>query len=318
MDNNNATAIIVLCSHLCVGDNVKPLEPNEWTKMAEKLLATQGQPSDLLSFSTQDFSSKLGLTTDEVTRIQRLIDRSASISFELEKYRDMGIMIVTRADAQYPRRLKTTLGKICPPLFYYAGDLTLAGQSCVGFVGSRTIDTADREFTKSAVYTVNKKGYSIVSGGANGVDSVSRDESLSNGNCSIEFISDSFIKKLRNKPLISAIQERRALILSVSNPDAGFNTGLAMMRNKFIYAQSLGTVVVKSDFNKGGTWSGAIENLKNQWCPTLCWSNPEYPGNVALIDRGAIAIDKNWDGSIPDHKLKNVITTEQLSLFDKK
>ncbi len=315
--NNNATAIIVLCSHLCVGDGIKPLEPNEWMKMAEKLLAVKYQPVDLLSFSTQDFSTILDLNQDQIIRIQRLIDRSASISFELQKYQNMGISIVTRADAEYPRKLKTTLGKTCPPIFYYVGDISLTNQDLVGFVGSRNINTQDLNFTKSTVCTINKRGYSVVSGGANGVDSVAHEESLINGYFSVDFISDSLVKRLRNKSLISAVQEKRALILSASNPDSGFNTGLAMMRNKFIYAQSVGTVVVKADYDKGGTWSGAVENIKNQWCPTFCWSNPEYPGNVALIDRGAIAIDKNWDGSISDHKMEKVVTTEQLSLFDK-
>ena len=29
------------------------------------------------------------------------------------------------------------------------------------------------------------------------------------------------------------------------------------------------SVAVASDFNKGGTWNGAIENIKNSWVP-LC------------------------------------------------
>ena len=48
------------------------------------------------------------------------------------------------------------------------------------------------------------------------------------------------------------------------------NVGMAMMRNRYVYAQSCGTVVVRSEYNKGGTWAGAIDNLKNEWCKELC------------------------------------------------
>ncbi len=49
----------------------------------------------------------------------------------------------------------------------------------------------------------------------------------------------------------------RVVLFSVVVPTAGFNVGVAMQRNRYIYAQSSGTVVVRSDKGKGGTWNGA-------------------------------------------------------------
>ncbi len=76
-------------------------------------------------------------------------------------------------------------------------------------------------------------------------------------------------------------------------------------------------MMVYSDPKKGGTWTGAAENLKNNWCSTLCWDHP-YPGNQALIHMGAIPIGEDWDGSIPVQNRKPVVTEtyEQASLFD--
>lgn len=116
---------------------------------------------------------------------------------------------------------------------------------------------------------------------------------------SVEYLSDSLLKKLKNSDVIKNIQKGALLLLSVAKPDAGFHTGMAMMRNRYIYAQSSGTVVVRSDLNKGGTWAGASENLKNSWSPTLCWNHP-YPGNQALIEKGAIPIGDDWDGHISE------------------
>ena len=97
-------------------------------------------------------------------------------------------------------------------------------------------------------------------------------------------------------------------------PDAGFSVGIAMMRNKYIYSQSEGTVVVKSDYKKGGTWSGAIENIKHKRSETYCWDNPKYQGNVELIAKGAIPIDEQWNVKLMHER--NVEMPLQLSLLD--
>jgi len=314
--NQNSTVIIILCSHLCAGENVNPFEPAEWSKFAEKLLDNKIQPCELLSFSSEDFENKLNLNTDEIQRINRLTDRSGSITFEIEKYANMGINIMTRADNCYPKILKEKLGKSCPPIFYYAGNPEIADKKCVGFVGSRSAGTDDEKFTAATVTKVNANGFAVVSGGAKGIDSIASAVSIQNGNFSIEYIADSLIGKIKSRNVIDAIINNRLLILSATKPDAGFTTGTAMMRNKFIYAQSDGTVVVKSDYNTGGTWNGAVENLNKQYCVTFCWNNAGYKGNVELISRGAISIDETWDGDVSKYEIIKPEHSEQLTLFD--
>ena len=84
------------------------------------------------------------------------------------------------------------------------------------------------------------------------------------------------------------------------------------MRNKYIYASSKGTIVIKSDYNKGGTWAGAIENLKKQYSPICCVKNNNL-GNQELIKLGAVSIDNKWQVEFNDIIQKNENT--QLSLF---
>ena len=57
-------------------------------------------------------------------------------------------------------------------------------------------------------------------------------------------------------------------------PDAPFSPGNAMGRNKLIYAQSLVTLVVASDRETGGTWSGAVEALKDGSAGWRCGGAP--------------------------------------------
>ena len=310
-------AIIVMCSHLCIGDDVKPFEPAEWTRFAERLMDREIEPYELMSFSNEDFKTKLDSQPEEARRIIRLIERSGSISFEIEKYASMGINVMTRADVHYPRALKRKLGKSCPPLFYYAGNPELARRKCTGIVGSRSVGVKDETFTAATVEKINAKGFSVVSGGAKGVDSAASEISIANGSCSIAYIADSLISRIKNKAVVSAVINDRLLMLSAVKPDSGFFTGFAMMRNKYIYAQSEGTVIIKSDHNKGGTWGGAVANLKQQLCSTFCWNNPDYDGNIELIKRGAIPIDESWCGDVTEYKAEQMEVTEQLSFFAK-
>lgn len=313
----DSNAILTLCSHICAGDGVRPLEPKEYSQLAQKLNNSGRSPKDIFSFSADDFKSILGIDGDEIERITRLLDRNVSLSFALGNYQNIGINVITRADALYPKRLKKKLGNNCPPIFYCAGNLELLEKTYIGYVGARTVQADDINFTKATVGKTVSLGYGVVSGGAKGIDTISGTEALLKGSFVIEYLSDSLMKKLKKSDITRYIQNGSLLLMSVSKPDAAFHVGIAMMRNRYIYAQSNATVVVRSDLNKGGTWAGACENLQKNWCPTLCWEHP-YPGNRALIAKGAVPITDAWDGIIPEKKTDFATKEdyEQISIFD--
>lgn len=55
--------------------------------------------------------------------------------------------------------------------------------------------------------------------------------------------------------------------MSAINSNVGFSVYSAMDRNKYIYALSNITLIVSSDYSKGGTWAYATENFKSNWVP---------------------------------------------------
>lgn len=316
--NQNAEAIAILCSHLCVGNGVKPLEPAEWSKLAQWLMEQKMAPKDLLEFSREDFLARLNCTPEEADRFSRLIGRSVSLSFEISRYASIGINLLTRADQEYPRPLKQKLGNTCPPIFYCAGNLELLKQPCVGYVGSRDVEQQDLDFTEQTVRKTAARGFGVVSGGARGVDTAAETAALALGQPVIVYLADSLMRRIKRKEVLQAVQDGRMVLLSTMKPDAGFQAWAAMARNRLVYCQSSGTVVVRSDRNKGGTWAGATECLKHQWRPVFCWDKEEYPGNAALIQLGAIGIDEAWDGDVSLHPPKEAPNTpgDQLTLFD--
>lgn len=213
----------------------------------------------------------------------------------------------------YPQAIKKITGEKSPSPLYYAGNIELLDHKLVGFVGSRNVCQTDIEFTEITVEKAVLSGFGIISGGAKGVDTAAALKCLDMGGICVEFLSDSLSKKLRDDDVKKRLETGRYLILSAVHPDAGFTVGIAMMRNKFIYALSCGTVAVKSDFGKGGTWTGASDNLKKKYCPLFCWNNPDYKGNTELIKMGAYPIDAEWCFDI---NTVSENSSEQISMLD--
>ncbi len=315
MMNENSSVIVALCSHLCM-QGCKPLEPSEWTSLADKLISLKMQPKDIQYMSDAQMRDVLGFSEAQTERIKRLFDRSVSIGFELQRYNSMGIKVVTRADAEYPIMLKRRLKGGCPPLFYYAGDIGLASRPLAGFVGSRNIDEDDARFAERTVDKVNALGYGVVSGGARGVDSVSAARSLANGNVCVEYVADALLRKIKKREAIVPIQDGRMLALFAMKPDAGFTGSYAMTRNKYIYANSQGTIVVKSDYMKGGTWGGATNALKKELCTVFCRELPQSYGNTGLIQQGAVPINDYWSGDVTAVSGFASAQGTQLNLFE--
>ena len=76
-------------------------------------------------------------------------------------------------------------------------------------------------------------------------------------------------------------------LVSTFYPEAPFQVGNAMARNKYVYALAEAGVVVRSDRGRGGTWSGATEALKKGIAPVFVNSEPRDEGCAALVELGA-------------------------------
>ena len=256
----------------------------------------------------------LGLDEPAVLRIRGLLDRRDALAEELYRLAGAGIHVVTRADADYPSRLRMQLGRSCPPLLYYAGALELAERPAVGYTGVRAAEVADLAFAADTVSKTVGHGFGVVSGGARGVDAAAESAALRAGGSVVSFLPEGRYPEAVGDAL-GALEDGRLLLLSASAPNAPFHSAAALGRNRYIYAHARAAVVVRANYQRGGTWSGASDNLRHRWSPTLCRDLPGCPGNRELIARGAIPIDARWDGDV-DGLLGAVSPApEQLRLF---
>lgn len=283
--SDSAMAAILLCTNLGIDGEYKPLTLKEWNGLGKTVNDMGYKIADLLK---SEFTKKLPISEKQKEQIKLLTGRGFSIALKLQELENKGIYIVTQFDSDYPKYLKRKLREKMPPVLFYAGDITLAGKIGIAIVGSRDVDDAGMLFAKDLAKKATKEKLIIYSGGAKGVDSISEKAAIDEGGYVVSFIGDSLSKKIRNKDVIKNILNKRILLFSDVNPDTGFSVGRAMNRNKFIYAAAHGAFVVSSDFGKGGTWTGAVENINNSWTKLFVWSGCEKKGNKELIIKGAI------------------------------
>ncbi|MCB2287636.1 DNA-processing protein DprA [Clostridium algidicarnis] len=314
--SNDSLAIILLCSNLAINfnvDSVKPFTTVEWSKFAKIVLNSSiKRPANLFNLSKEEIERELLISAKDSERIVQLLSKAGQLSFELNELRNLGIKIATRADKSYPAILKKRLKEKCPPVIYYCGDINILNNRLIGVVGSRNIDSDGLNFTQRIGEKIVSENYSLVSGGAKGVDSVAQDAVLKNNGKVVAFIADSMISKIKKKEIREAITKGNLLLMSAINPKSGFTVYGAMDRNKYIYGLSKLTIVVASDYNKGGTWAGATENLKNSWVPLLVRSEDNVPkGNLELIKLGGNVFNCNSFKSSFEKFLKGEINANE-------
>ncbi len=318
MFTDNAYATILICSYLGVKDgNYRPYTALQWSELGPKIVNSPiGEPAGLLNMDAESISKNLNLSMDESERIAALISRGANIAFLLEEMSRKGISVITRSDKRYPSKLKSLLKKNSPPLLYYCGDLLLANKDGIGIVGSRNIDEEGTLFARNLAEKAAKENLVVFSGGAKGIDTISETAALNSSGSVVSVLADSLSKKIKNKDVRENILNGKLLLLSAVNPDAPFSAASAMNRNKYIYTLSNGTFVVASDYNKGGTWTGAVENLKNEWVNTFVWNNKKYNGNSELIKKGGISVDSIENISIRELIRTSIDKRDQINIFE--
>jgi predicted Rossmann fold nucleotide-binding protein DprA/Smf involved in DNA uptake len=294
--SDDGKAVVMLCSHLALnhddGETVAaPFTPKEWNALAHKIQGSQLTPRGLLGKPVVDLSKELEIPQDEAERIAGLLARGGGIALELEQLAASGIWCVTRVDDAYPVRIKSTLKHQAPPVLFGAGELSILDKPAIGIVGSRNIDEAGVAFARRLGEICARSSATVVSGGARGTDRISMQGSLEAGGYSVGVVADSLNRMIRQADVREFVTRGRLVLITPYRPDNGFSIGAAMGRNKVIYGASDFSVVVSSEYQKGGSWAGAIEALTAGWCPIFARSGEAAGrGNQELMSRGARAL----------------------------
>lgn len=313
--NNNQLTTLLLTTKLGSRDKeLKHLSLGKWNSLVSKIIESElKEPSALLQLTEMEIREKLSIKDDDAKQIYRLLNKGAQLAIDLEDLNKRGIYILCRSDKNYPRLIKRKLKDKAPAVIFYSGNLELLNKKGIGMVGSRNIDSDILENTKFLSQKAIDEKFIVVSGGAKGVDSVSETAAFECGGGYISFICDSLANRIKKKEVRERIATGRVLYVTVDGPNYPFSAARAMNRNKFIYSLAEGTFILNSDYNSGGTWNGAVENMKKNLSATLVLNN-NAKGNKELIKNGGIPVELGVKFSI-----KELLLSEKENIFkDKK
>ncbi len=290
MDLNNRDQVVVLLTvwFPALGKSTpKPLTPSEWhsfsiwLKEKDKCLDALLTENDLERYLS-GWENK-NITVD---RIRFLLGRAGALGLSLDRWNRAGLWIVTCFDKDYPVRLRNRVVYM-PPVLFGCGNRKLLNNGGVAVIGSRDVTEKDLEYTKTLGVEIVSQGYSVISGGARGVDDAAMLGALEKEGTVIGVLSDSLLRSATSSKYRKALIAGDLVLISSFNPEAGFDVGNAMARNKYIYCLSDAAIVIASTKDKGGTWSGAVENLSNKWVPLWVKStNDNKSGNHNLVVKG--------------------------------
>lgn len=270
-------------------------KPGESVKLTNKQHASLRQILDEYGLTYIDLYEKETVASLDLKKVRNseavrqkitdLLSNRGDIAFKLESWQQSGIQIITQLDKGYSAKLLNNLQEDAPAVIYALGNIDLFEEDGIAIVGSRNIDREIKAETEKISDKIISNGYSIVSGGASGVDLTAMQAALERGGKTIGFIKQNFsFKNLSRSGWNKYIEDGSLLLLSEIPPDVNLNRqkaiSAAMNRNKYIYALAEYAIVVSSD-TSGGTWQGAIEQIK------------KYNRNLFVLNRDFIKKEGN-------------------------
>ena len=308
--SDDTLATVLVCAGLGAQRNsAAPLSHKEWNALVRALIRASWRPGDLLRWDFAAAREALALDPALADRLADLVGQAVPVAAEIERLMGAGIGVLSRADEAYPSRWRSRLREQSPPLLFVAGPLSLLERGGIAAVGSRNVDVTGAAFAQATGRATARAGVPMISGAARGVDREAMFGSLEAGGEAVGIMPDGLARTLRSPDVRRWVAEGQLVLASPHRPDAGFKTWRAMDRNKLIYALADVSVVISSDKERGGTWAGATENLRNDWSPLFVRAGGDIPeGNRRLLELGALPLDDEDLEAADDGLLAQLLT----------
>lgn len=277
-------------------------------KTVQFLIKILGSAEKVLTASSQELQKIEGLTP---SARERLIHKKLGcpLERELELIHEFGCQIVTFYDAAYPPLLKEI--DTPPLLLYVRGELKPEDALSIALVGSRQAKDYGRRVSYQLSYQLAKRGLTVISGFAKGIDTCAHRGALEASGRTIAVMGNglSLIYPAANSELVDKVIESGALI-------SEFPMGMKPRsenfprRNRIISGLTLGTVVVEASNRSGALITARLASEQGREVfavPGEIFSELST-GTHKLIDSGAKLISTVDDllEALPQHALRQI------------
>lgn len=277
--------------------------PSKTRKLFNQLQQGDTQLEYLLEYNHEDLV-ELGLNDDQATEFL-----DAEITEVAEQLSEQGLNLVTTLDDSAPRSM---IDSKSSPWYFYIGRLDILQSASIGFAGSRDASPEANELTTEIASAAVSEGWSVVSGGARGVDLASHTAALESGGETVIILPQG----IATWKLPEEIDLDRVLILSEFLPLDDWGAYRAMQRNKSVVELS-DLLVIPQTGEQGGTWNAGEYAVKRKRPTFVANLGDQFMGNRKLIKLGATELEWAGDFTVFSEMLdeRNEENPSQASLF---
>lgn len=305
LPSSDTQVALLLTAPLIVGKGAtraRTLTHVEFRQVKKLVTQEEATLEDLLAADSSTLKAKTQQLFG-VERIAQLLDRGFQLAQAVERWSARSIWVVGSSDLSYPSRMLSRLRDEAPPVLYGCGSLALLDKNGLAIVGSRDAAPTALAATERNAKLAAGANLSVISGGARGVDQTAMQAALASGGEVIGVLADSLESAVLSRTNRRYLTDQKLILLSPFDPQAGFNVGNAMYRNKLIYSMADAALIVSCTLEKGGTWAGATEQLrKYRFVPVYILHESET-GLTALKKLGA----RVWPQVTSVEDLKSVL-----------
>ena len=207
------------------------------------------------------------------------------------------IAILTYQDATYPERLRHISD---PPLvLYYQGTVpAIDTEPVIAVVGTRKASAYGLVQAKQFGYQLGRMGAIVVSGGADGIDTMALKGALTAGKHVIAVLGCGVdvTYPADNRDLFEDIRTRGWLVSEYPPGTAALGFHFPI-RNRILSALSLGVLVIEAPERSGAliTAHRAIDQGRDVFAVPANVDSATCAGNLALLKEGALVATDGWD-----------------------
>lgn len=217
---------------------------------------------------------------------EEFIERAKNVSSFIDK---AGIKILRFDETDYPEGLKEIPD--IPFLIYYRGDISFNYKRSIAIVGTRKPNQDGIKRTANFTKTLVENNYTIISGLAEGIDTVSHSCCLNNKGKTIAVLGCGIdrVYPASNKQIGKAILDNGGGIMSEYPPGISPQKWYFPKRNRIIVGLSRGVLIVQSPERSGSLISAILSTDYNRelFIAKPDEHSPIDEGNRTLIRTGA-------------------------------
>jgi DNA processing protein len=201
---------------------------------------------------------------------------------------DKGAWVLTLDDPEYPELLRELSD--APPVLYGRGALLPHDRRALGVVGTRRASVYGKEMTHQLVEGLVMQGVTIISGLAQGVDTIAHQSALKAGGRTLAVLGCGVdvVYPPENRALMERIVEEGCILSEFALGTPPYRTNF-VARNRVLSGLSLGVLVVEAPAKSGSliTANLAAEQGREVFAVPGNANSPNSVGTNRLIQDGA-------------------------------